>query len=90
MGFFCAYQSRGRGRRIKQKINETALIFGGKPDDLGFFNRPVRSLLGGGNYKITNASALHFGGVFHKGKHLRSNRVLLKKMRECKACLALG
>ena len=70
VGFFCAYQSRRGRRRVEQKVNETALIFDGKADDLVFFDGAVRGLLGGGNHKVADTAALHFGGVFHKGKRI--------------------
>jgi hypothetical protein len=73
MGFFGAFQRRRGRRRIQQEFDKAALVFGGKADDLGLLDGTVRGLLGGGDRKVADAAALHFGGLFHQAKHIGGN-----------------
>lgn len=73
MGAFRALQRRGRRRRIEQQLGETALILDRQADEVSLLNRSMRSISGGSDNEVTDASALDLGCTLHDSERLRCN-----------------
>jgi hypothetical protein len=62
-----APERRNRRRRIEQQVNKPALLVGRESNEVGFRNRPIGGLLGGGDDEVADAATLELGRLLDDG-----------------------